>query len=82
MLWGKVLHFRLYNNAAKIFGAEGVLCRRLEILEGKMVYTTRWKYSIYKTSRVGVFFEKSFRVPKIVPKVSIVVRRDLVFLRV
>ena len=32
---------RLYNNAAKIFGAEGVLRRRLENLEGKMVYTTR-----------------------------------------
>ena len=50
----------LYNNAAKIFGIIVVLCRRLEILEGKMVYTTRGKYSIYKTSRVGVFFWKKF----------------------
>ena len=38
---------RLYNSAAKIFGAEGVLRRRLEILEDKMVYTTRGKCSIY-----------------------------------
>ena len=48
----------LYNNAAKIFGAEGVLRRRLENLESEMVYTTRGKCSIYKTSRVGVFFLK------------------------
>ena len=47
---------RLYNNAAKIFGAEGVLCRRLENLEGKMVYTTRGKCSIYRASHVSVFF--------------------------
>ena len=51
-----VFLMRFYNNAAKIFGAEGVLCRRLKIVEGKMVYTTRGKYSIYMTSRVGVFF--------------------------
>ena len=51
---------RLYNNAAKIFGAERVLRRRLENLKGKMIYTTRGKYSIYKTSRVGVFFWKKF----------------------
>ena len=49
---------RLYNNAAKIFGTEGVLRRRFEHLEGKMVYTTRGKCSIYWTSRVGVFFLK------------------------
>ena len=36
----------LYNNATKIFGTEGVLRRRLEILDGKMVYTTRGKCSI------------------------------------
>ena len=56
LAFGGFLQTRLYNNAAKIFGIIVVLCRRLEILEGKMVYTTRGKYSIYKTSRVGVFF--------------------------
>ena len=56
----------LYNNAAKFFGVEVVLCRRLEHLEGKMVYTTREKCSIYRASRVGVFFlKKSFRAPKV-----------------
>ena len=49
---------RLYNNAVKIFGVEVVLCRRLEHLDGKMVYTTRGKCSVYWTSRVGVFFLK------------------------
>ena len=49
---------RLYNNAAKFFGTEGVLRRGLENLEGKMVYTTRGKCSVYWTSRVGVFFLK------------------------
>jgi len=48
----------LYNNTAKIFGAEGVLRRRLENLEGKMVYTTRGKCSVYYASRVSVFFLK------------------------
>ena len=63
-------HLRLYNNAAKIFGTEGVLRRRFAVLEDKMVYTKRGKCSIYWLSRVGVFFfENSFRVPKIVPKV-------------
>ena len=51
---------RLYNNAAKFFGVEVVLCRRFENLEGKMVYTTREKCIIYRASRVGVFFEKKF----------------------
>ena len=60
---------RLYNNVAKIFGAEGVLRRRLEKLEGKMVYTTCGKCSVYYTSRVVYFFEKSFLRAKIVPKV-------------
>ena len=45
-----------YNNAAKIFGAEGVLRRRLKNLEGKMVYTTRGMCSIYRASHVSVFF--------------------------
>ena len=53
---------RLYNNAAKIFGAEDVLCRRLENLEGKMVYTTRGKCSVYYASRVSVFFLKKVLV--------------------
>ena len=52
------LSMRLYNNAAKIFGAERVLRRRLENLEGKMVYTTRGKCSVYYASRVSVFFLK------------------------
>ena len=47
---------QLYNNAAKIFGAERVLRRRLEHLEGKMVYTTRGKHLYYKSFRVGDFF--------------------------
>ena len=48
----------LYNNAAKIFGAEGVLCRRLENLESEMVYITRGKCNVYYASRVSVFFLK------------------------
>ena len=51
---------RFYNNAAKIFGTEDVLCRRLENLEGKMVYTTRGMCSIYRASHLSVFFEKKF----------------------
>ena len=46
----------LYNNAAKIFGTDVVLCRRLENVEGKMVYTTRGMCSIYRASHVSVFF--------------------------
>ena len=56
---------RFYNNAAKIFGAEEVLCRRLENLEGTMVYTTRGSICITRVSARMYFFEKSFRVPKI-----------------
>ena len=52
------LSMRLYNNAAQIFGAKEVLRRRLEILEGKIVYTTRGMCSIYRASRVSVFFLK------------------------
>ena len=33
-----------------------LLCRRLENLESEMVYTIRGKHSVYRTSRVGVFF--------------------------
>ena len=51
---------RFYNNAAKIFGAKGILCRRFENLENKMVYTTRGKCSIYRASSVSVFFCKKF----------------------
>ena len=50
----------LYNNAAKIFGAEDVLRRRLEILEGKMVYTTRGSICITRVSARMYFFEKKF----------------------
>ena len=50
----------LYNSAAKIFGAEGVLRRRLEILEGKMVYTTRGSICITRVSARMYFFEKKF----------------------
>ena len=49
---------RLYNNGVKIFGMEGVLCRRFAVLEDKMVYTTRGKCSIYRASRADVFFLK------------------------
>ena len=49
-------HFRLYKNAAKIFGIVVLLCRRFENLENKMVYTTREKCSVYYVSRVSVFF--------------------------
>ena len=59
---------RLYNNGVKIFGMEGVLCRRFAVLEDKMVYTTRGKCSIYRASRAGVFFLKKFLRAKIVPK--------------
>ena len=41
---------------------------RFENIESKMAYTTRGKCSVYYASRVSVFFEKSFRVPKVVPK--------------
>ena len=34
-------YFCLYNNTAKIFGAEGVSCRRLENVESEMGHTTR-----------------------------------------
>ena len=67
----------LYNNDAKTFGTEGVLCRRFENVESEMVYITRGKCNVYYASRVGVFFfAKSFRVPKIVPKVSMYYTRD------
>ena len=47
-----------------------VLCQIFAVLEDKVIYTTRGKCGVYYASRVSVFFfEKSFRVPKIVPKV-------------
>ena len=58
----------LYNNAAKIFGAEGVLCRRLEKLKVIWIYKASGKCCKSIASRLWCFFEKSFRVPKIVPK--------------
>ena len=36
-----------------------------------MVYTICGKCSVYYASRVNVFFEKSFRVPKIVPNSAV-----------
>ena len=60
---------RLYNNAVKIFGTKGVLCRRLERLERKEADITCGSAYNIATSAWVYFFEKSFRVPKIVPKV-------------
>ena len=60
----------LYNNAAKIFGAEGILCRRLEIFEWNMAYEACVNGCIITTSAWLYFFEKSFRAPKIVPKIT------------
>ena len=57
-----------YNNAAKIFGVEGVLCRRLEKLVRKVVYIACGSGCIITTSAWVYFLEKSFRVPKVVPK--------------
>ena len=54
-----VFLMRFYNNAAKIFGAEGVLRRRLEILESIMVYITRGSSCITDASAWVYFFEKS-----------------------
>ena len=53
-----VIH--LYNNPTKIFGAEGVLRRRLEILEGEMVYTIRRNICITRLPAWVYFFEKKF----------------------
>ena len=61
---------RLYNNAAKIFGTERVLYRRLEIYEWKVTYKACGSCYVISTSAWVYFFEKSFRVPKIVPKVN------------
>ena len=48
-----------------------------------MVYTTRGKCSVYYASRVSVFFEKSFRVPKIVPKIVVkVALKIIIFIRI
>jgi len=41
---------RFYNNAAKSFGAEGILRRRLENLGNKMVYITRGSICITRAS--------------------------------
>ena len=71
---------RFYNNAAKIFGAKGVLCRRLEILGRNLVYKACGSGCIITTSAWVYFFEKSFRVPKIVPKVLVgIAYRNLLF---
>ena len=59
-------------NAAKIFGTEGVLCRRLENLDRKVTYKACESSYVISTSAWVYFFEKSFHVPKIVPKVMII----------
>ena len=61
----------LYNNAAKIFGAEVVLCRRLEKLEGKMVYITRGSICITRVSAWVCFLKKKFLRAKIVLKIAL-----------
>ena len=58
------------SNRSRIFDVLVILCRRLENVERKVVYTIRGKCSVYYASRVRCFFEKSFRVPKVVPKVN------------
>ena len=68
-IWWFPMWTRFYNNAAKIFGAEDVLCRRLENLGRNLVYKACGSGCIITTSAWVYFFEKSFRVPKIVPKV-------------
>ena len=59
----------LYNNATKIFGAEGVLRRRWKNLEGKMVYTIRGSVVFTMLPAWVYFFEKKFLRAKIVPKI-------------
>ena len=49
----------LYNNAAKIFGAEGVLCRRLEILVVRWIYKASGKRN-QSLPACGVFLKKKF----------------------
>ena len=56
-------------NAAKIFGTEVILCRRLENLDRKVTYKACESSYVISTSAWVYFFEKSFRVPKVVPKV-------------
>ena len=60
---------RFYNNAAKSFGAEGILRRRL----GKVVLYVGYKESgrpcESKSSTNVIFFENIFLRAKIVPKV-------------
>ena len=53
-------HLRLYKNAAKIFGAEGVLCRKLEFFEWKVVYEACGSCYVISTSAWVYFFEKKF----------------------
>ena len=60
------LFYVLYNNTAKIFGAEGVLCRKFELLERKVVDIACGSVCIITTSAWVYFFEKSFRVLKMI----------------
>ena len=80
-------YFCLYNNAAKIFGVEGVLRRRFAVLEREMVYTTRGSICITRVSVWVYFFWKSFRLPKVTPKVvpkiiSALALKIIIFIRI
>ena len=69
LAFGGFLQTRFYNNAAKNFGAEGILCRWLENLDRKVIYKACESSYVISTSAWVYFFEKSFPVPKIMPKV-------------
>ena len=58
-----------------------VLCRKLENVEGKMVYTTRGKCSVYSASRVSVFFlKKVFECRRLCRKFGLIII-DLFYLK-
>ena len=52
---------RLYNSAAKIFGAEDVLCRRLDNLGRNLVYIACGSGCIITTSVLVYFLKKVFK---------------------
>ncbi len=47
---GLLLSRCFYNNAAKIFGTEGVWCRRLEIYEWEVIYKACGSCYVISTS--------------------------------
>ena len=69
----------LYNNAAKIFGTEGVVCRRFVNIAIKR----RLKQAEgvdYQRIPLGCFFISFFFVPKVVPKILFgIAYRNLLF---